>query len=362
MNYSESNRAKVLVVTTELISTGPNHVIFNLLQEMIADKVNVCVVGLRTSKDSVFVDKIISLGVEVHQLKTNFPILELNKIIRNLRPNIVNTHGIKPDLYVGILGKINKFIQFATIHNVPSEDYIFRYGKIVGNLMVYAHSLVFNSKIIGKICVSKNIEKNLIHRGAKNTFTVYNGVDDKVYNIVNRVSRTVKQVVFCGQLVDLKDPQTIITVAKRFPEVEFAILGDGPLKSSLFNIAPNNVTLYGNVDNVQGYFSKSDILLMPSKTEGMPMVLLEGLFCGLDAITTDITIFKEIANIEGVNIHQYKIKNIDSLEIVLRNVLYNKVEKTDLDMLGKKLSSKAMCKKYIKIFNKRNDENNICNR
>lgn len=350
MNFSEPNRMKVLIVTTELIGTGPNHVVFNLLKEMIAENIDVCVVGLRESKDSSFVDKIISIGVEVHQLKSSFPILELHKIIRNLRPTLINTHGIKPDLYVSFLGVFNKFKHFSTIHNVPYEDYIFRYGKVVGNLMVYCHSVIFNSKKVGKICVSSNIEKHLIRRGAKKTFTVYNGVDSKIYNSVNRVSNKVKQVVFCGQLVDLKDPQAIIKVAKRFPDVEFTILGDGPLRNDLVSTASNNVALCGNVDNVQSYFSRSDILLMPSKTEGMPMVLLEGLFCGLDAITTDITIFKEIANIEGVNIYQYTKDDIDSLEIVLKNVLYNQVDKTDLDILETKLSSKAMCKKYLNIF------------
>lgn len=354
--------SKVLLVTTELVSTGPNHVVYNLLTEMVADNVDVCVVSLRTSRDIAFVNKIVSLGVDVYQLKSKLPLIQLNEIIRKINPSVINTHGIKPDLYVGLLGQLNDFKQFSTIHNVPYEDYIYRYGKVIGNLMIYGHKIIFNSHRIGKICVSKNIERHLINRGAKYTFTVYNGVDSKVYNIGKRDSSSVKRVIFCGQLVELKDPKTIVDIAKRFPEVEFSLLGDGPLKKVLYNAATKNVTFYGSVDNVPKHFSNSDILLMPSKTEGMPMVLLEGLFCGLDAITTDITIFKEIADIEGVKIHQYQKNNIESLESVLRKVLYNKVKKTDLEVLESTLSSKAMYENYMKIFNKRHDENNIFDR
>ncbi|EOF4702622.1 glycosyltransferase family 4 protein [Klebsiella oxytoca] len=79
---------------------------------------------------------------------------------------------------------------------------------------------------------------------------------------------------------------------KKEPDWKLVIAGDGSLKEELKFLAKelcidSSVTFLGLIDNVEYYYKNSDIYLMTSRYEGLPLVLLEAKSWGLPSIAFD---------------------------------------------------------------------------
>ena len=93
------------------------------------------------------------------------------------------------------------------------------------------------------------------------------------------------EVVFAGQLIERKNIDLILQAAQlsssvRNGQCRITIAGDGPLKDAVQ--ASPHVTYYGLADRTAllELFSKSDILLLPSKYDGWGAVVNEAAACG----------------------------------------------------------------------------------
>lgn len=80
-------------------------------------------------------------------------------------------------------------------------------------------------------------------------------------------------------------------------------IGTGPDETVLKELAQllgvTNINFYGHVDNVYELWSKSHALVLPSRTEGLPLVIVEAMMAGRPVITTDVGGNKEFLE-EGV--------------------------------------------------------------
>lgn len=97
-------------------------------------------------------------------------------------------------------------------------------------------------------------------------------------------------LVFAGRFVEQKNPLQIVRVLSRLRDLDWtcSLLGDGPLFESVrreieslgltgrFHL-PGWVTPEQVIDE----FQRSDILFMPSRSEGLPVVGVQALACGL---------------------------------------------------------------------------------
>src|SRR3546814_16041794 len=80
-------------------------------------------------------------------------------------------------------------------------------------------------------------------------------------------------------------------------------VGTGPDETVLKELAQllgvNNINFHGHIDNVYELWSRSHALVLPSRTEGLPLVIVEAMMAGRPVITTDVGGNKEIWE-EGV--------------------------------------------------------------
>ena len=77
------------------------------------------------------------------------------------------------------------------------------------------------------------------------------------------------------------------------------ILGDGPLRPILEEVAGDSIFLVGDVHNVSDYLTASDYFVSTSLSEGLPNTVLEALACGLPVIISDIDSHREIFHEKG---------------------------------------------------------------
>lgn len=109
-------------------------------------------------------------------------------------------------------------------------------------------------------------------------------------------SLTNKKVIVIGRLTYQKGYDFLLKIWKRvieeYPEWILNIYGDGEEKEKIENFIKvnrleQNIFLRGKEKNIQEKYLESSIYLMTSRYEGMPMVLLEAMSCGLPIVSFD---------------------------------------------------------------------------
>ena len=120
---------------------------------------------------------------------------------------------------------------------------------------------------------------------------VETGVDTKFFTPPKQQQRKSRlRVLFAGSLRPFKQPHLMLEAAKKFPQADFAIAGDGIMAKELRDAIKqqnlSNVFLLGllTAEALRTEYQRSDIFLFPSKWEGSPKVILEAAASGLPVI------------------------------------------------------------------------------
>ena len=97
-------------------------------------------------------------------------------------------------------------------------------------------------------------------------------------------------VAYVGRLSAEKDPLAFARAARELTQATFVLAGDGPLRAEVEHevAASPHVRLLGFVDPVTTVYAAADVLCLPSRWEGLPYALLEGLSHGLPAVASQI--------------------------------------------------------------------------
>ena len=97
------------------------------------------------------------------------------------------------------------------------------------------------------------------------------------------------RVLFAGSLSAEKDPAVAVEAARRMGgKVVLRLVGDGPLRSELESGAPDNVEVVGPADDMGVEYEWADVLLLPSRTEGLPGVAVEAAAAGVPTIASRV--------------------------------------------------------------------------
>ncbi len=98
-------------------------------------------------------------------------------------------------------------------------------------------------------------------------------------------------LIFIGGLVPEKNPLGMLEIFKelQIPNLKMVFLGSGPLEASLLDKIQelglsDQVLLIPNQANIFPYLANASALVMPSKVEGLPGVILEAMFCKVPVI------------------------------------------------------------------------------
>lgn len=140
--------------------------------------------------------------------------------------------------------------------------------------------------------------KDYIYTGPSNFFYKYNNEDIKrlkqKHSIINK-----KIICFIGNLIPVKNvlilPDVFYNISSKInsDNLIYWIIGNGKLEMELIKKLDENdvkYKMFGKVDpeNVPELMNCIDILVLPSLNEGLPLVTLEALACGVNVVGSNV--------------------------------------------------------------------------
>ena len=131
----------------------------------------------------------------------------------------------------------------------------------------------------------------------------------EIHDIGIRKEKKIYDLIYIGNFVDVKDlplwVDTVECVKRDVPNIKCIMVGDGErfndIKERIHSKGlKDNIELVGRKNNVNEYIKKSKLLLMTSKSEGLPMVVVECMAYGIPAVVPDVGDIRDLV-IHGKN-------------------------------------------------------------
>ncbi|HJP19911.1 MAG TPA: glycosyltransferase family 4 protein [Nitrospinota bacterium] len=228
------------------------------------------------------------------------------KLIRLKRPDFINTHSSKDSWVASFAARLSNDKPFIirTRHlSTPVAINIF--GSVIYKLL--PHKIITTGEAIRE----QLIERNRVSPGK--IMSIPTGVDLKLFDpskskkkIRKELSLTEKTPIV-GMVSVLRSwkghnffIEAIVTVLKKFSNVRFLIVGDGPRKESLTKMIKEKglsetILMLGHREDVPEIMASLDILVHPSyANEGVPQSIVQGMAMGVPVIASDIKPLKEV--------------------------------------------------------------------
>lgn len=152
------------------------------------------------------------------------------------------------------------------------------------------------------LCLNQPSKKQIDQLSSKSSIIVPNFIDAGLFaDLPARLfNERIKTVIYVGHVLKSKGFLEIIEAARQLPDIEFKIVGYADEATMLMHY-PDNVKFLGEVSrkSVLKEMMESDLLLLPSYTEGFPIVILEAMLCGLPVIATPVGAIPEMIENKG---------------------------------------------------------------
>lgn len=147
--------------------------------------------------------------------------------------------------------------------------------------------------------------KDVLYNGCDGIFVRYDeGKRNQMRKILNVTNK--KVVTFCGDFYEVKNiliiPEIFRKIYEQDHDVIFWMIGDGTYRSKIEKLIVNlPVILWGNqlADRIPDFFNSTDVLILPSKNEGLPLVTVEALKCGCHVVGSKIGGIPEVIGVEN---------------------------------------------------------------
>lgn len=311
------------------------------------------------NKNDLVVD--LNKRVSVKHIPLNlFTVKKLKQYYKNVNPNVVHTHLGHADL-IGLWSarKLNVKI-FCTMHNIYFQK------NFIDLFYFKAYSLLFEFfiKSAHMISISKSVERHVLNRLKipKNRSHLLMNAIPKSLNIEAKKDSQIN-LLFVGRLEKQKSVATLIKSIKRYidndleTKLHLDILGDGSLREELEKLVldlriQNIISFRGEQKNVNNYYAKADIFVLPSIWEGFGIVILEAFRAKIAVIASNIEGPAELIK-DNYNGLLFEPKNEMQLTEKIIFLIKNEAKRKEIAEKGfNSFSKKYTIENYVKELNK----------
>ena len=361
---------KVLHIITRLNTGGPAVFLDYLTQSMSElNCENIIAYGYCESNESDYTEshkfkakliKVNSLHRSLNPIDDIKTFFLLRKTIKQIKPDVVNTHTSK----AGVLGRlaaksVDKNLPVVhTFHGHLIYGYFARYKSFVFTIIEKIMAKFTNSAV----AVTGETKSSLTALGIGkklNWQVIPIGITPKDNQIKSISAGDKIKLLWVGRFTDIKDPFYAVEVLKllnvqSLNKFELIMVGEGELFEQIKAAAKNlPITLTGWVVNPFESEIDFDLLLITSKNEGLPLVMLEA------ASNHRVTMSRDVGGVgEFIKNNEtgYLIKGgAKDMADKLIQISENKNVLEELGMKANKLlkqrfSAENMAKSYLSLY------------
>lgn len=312
-----------------------------ILESFIAKDYEVYVVAKKVN----FVNDLIKMGCKLIELKiqrngTNpasdlFLLNNIFEILRDIKPDIVFSNSIKPNVYFGIACR--KF-NIPFVPNITGLGRALEYPGLLQKLSVYlyknglksAQTVLFQNEFNRDFF----LENNIIRKNQDYIILPGSGVNIKEHKALPFPKSDDINFLFIARIREEKGIDYFINSAKKinrkYPNTTFSVCGlcEDDRYLNIFQELEKTgyFKYYGEQEDLIPFYEKANCIVHPTYyPEGMSNVLLEACAHSRPIITTDRPGCKEIVD-DGYNGYMVETKNQDQLDMAIEKFIQLKYD------------------------------------
>ena len=270
----------------------------------------------------------------INPIKDFLALIEIIKLLRENRVDILHTHTFK----AGILGRLAAFLSLKTMKVVHTY-----HGHLLEGYLGFARRLILTvlERGLGRITdfflvvgerVALDLQISRILRSSNfevvNPSVLMKNIDNSMVSLLRKDFGGNLIVTFVGRLTRIKRPDRLIKLARslRNEKVSIVIVGEGELYDELRAIVNSEklpIIFLGWRSDIQNIYGASDVAILVSENEGVPVSLIEAAAAGLPIIATDVGSVGEVVKV-GLNgfLGNFDVENFKNNIIYFRDDAY----------------------------------------
>lgn len=373
-------RIKLLYVISTLRRCGPTNVMWNIIKVLDRTQFDIRIATLSPEGSDSIIGEVENLGIVVYKLDCGkfWPITAIYKLwmlLKEIKPHIIHSHGVRPDIAVAFCGK--NTVTMSTIHNVPLEVYQRKYGKFRGKMMSCLQFLALSTMNLPVSC-SRAVNSAWQMNFALSSDVICNGIDisDRT-NISSTAKWAARQKLYIeekvpmfisiGGLSSWKRPDVIIRGFCESEMGQYGVLylcGTGDMLKECQCLAGSgkNIVFTGQVKNSREYLVAADYYVSASELEGMPNAVLEAMAVELPVIMSMIPAHSEILSYDQGAGWLFPCDDVQQLAMIFDGVddFRNDAGQRAKQVVEKHFSSKVMGNQYAKRYKEIVDKEDFC--
>ena len=265
--------------------------------------------------------------VENISRRSIFGILSLILVLRNIRPDIVHSHGSKTTSIINSVRRFIKLRHVASVHGIKSKTKV--YNK--------AHRVIAGSqKIQDSLKTDSSLVENWWHP-----------------SLPENINNTAEYVLAIGRLEPVKGFDLLIESWVNVNK-KLLIVGDGPEHSKLNSLIDKHglgdfITITPSVskEGLIEYYQKASLLIVSSRREGGPRVALEALYLHIPVISTNVGHMSQILPQELLA----EPDNLESLKRLIDNWIDRSMSQESIfEYVAQEYSIDKASKKVLSVY------------
>ena len=229
----------------------------------------------------------------------------LSRIVKRAAPDLVHLHSSK----AGLAGRLAIRGNRPTLFQPHAWSFYALGGPLGRTALAWER---FAARwVTAIVCVSEGERADGEAAGIRaNWRVVPNGVDLDVFVVEDREAARNELgldsrplAVAVGRLSRQKGMDVLLAawpeIERRVPDAQLVVIGSGPEEDELRRRA-GSARLLGARDDVPSWLAAADVLVVPSRWEGLAYVVLEAMAAGRSVVATDVAGMREALGDTGV--------------------------------------------------------------
>ena len=292
------------------------------------------------SVQSIDIIRIPSMGRSINPIKDHLARKQLEKIIAEVKPDIIHTHTFKAGYVIRMKRRPVPVVHTFHGHLLDDPEFSGFKSKVIIEVERMLAKKSAKLVTVGRRVADELLDQKIGHRSqfvnippgvipvkvTERAHALKNlNLDDDGQPIIGWIAR----------VTGVKNPMLALEVADAMPDTHFVMAGGGDLLDQVKAKAPTNVSVIGWA-KAEDLFGASDIILSTSENEGMPVALIEAQLAGKPVVATDVGSVAEVLLNHETGI--VTNKNAGSIALALESLI---LDKTNRDEMGRLATARA---------------------